>query len=218
MNIRTFLTAAISAATLCATLPALAVTVTSNAQGWVNSAGGTNGAYADNNTFTGNEFGNRFDSFASFNLSGLTGSFSSATLQLNVATYSLAGPFTVSIHDVSSQPTGVSGYNDTRSGATYATFSASSNDLLSIALSSQAVADINAHLGDTFYIGFTNDTLNAQQSISNVDTGAYFNESADGSYAPPQLILAAVPEPQTYALLLAGLGAIGFKASRRRKS
>ena len=31
-----------------------------------------------------------------------------------------------------------------------------------------------------------------------------------------QLVLTPVPEPETYALMLAGLGAIGFMASRRK--
>jgi hypothetical protein len=31
-----------------------------------------------------------------------------------------------------------------------------------------------------------------------------------------QLVLTPVPEPETYALLLAGLGIVGFVASRRR--
>jgi hypothetical protein len=32
-----------------------------------------------------------------------------------------------------------------------------------------------------------------------------------------QNITAAIPEPETYALMLAGLGAVGFMAKRRRK-
>jgi len=31
-------------------------------------------------------------------------------------------------------------------------------------------------------------------------------------------VTAAVPEPETYALFLAGLGAVGFMAKRRRKT
>ena len=39
----------------------------------------------------------------------------------------------------------------------------------------------------------------------------------EGTYAQDQLYLAPVPEPETYAMLLAGLGLIGFVAKRRRR-
>ena len=38
-----------------------------------------------------------------------------------------------------------------------------------------------------------------------------------GTYAQDQLYLAPVPEPETYAMLLAGFGLIGFVAKRRRR-
>lgn len=41
------------------------------------------------------------------------------------------------------------------------------------------------------------------------------NSASQGSYAG-NLAVTAVPEPQTYAMLLAGLGAVGFLARRRR--
>ena len=37
-------------------------------------------------------------------------------------------------------------------------------------------------------------------------------------YPVSQTITAAVPEPETYALMLAGLGLMGFIARRRRKA
>jgi hypothetical protein len=41
---------------------------------------------------------------------------------------------------------------------------------------------------------------------------AYFN-----TVAQDQLYLAPIPEPETYAMMLAGLGLIGFVAGRRRR-
>lgn len=41
----------------------------------------------------------------------------------------------------------------------------------------------------------------------------YFNEASNGYH----LLIAAVPEPETYAMLLAGLGMIGFAARRARR-
>ena len=49
---------------------------------------------------------------------------------------------------------------------------------------------------------------------------------ADGSGIPGQIspgtysiaaVAAPIPEPETYAMMLAGLGAIGFMAARRRR-
>lgn len=42
----------------------------------------------------------------------------------------------------------------------------------------------------------------------------YFNEASNGYH----LAIAAVPEPETYAMLLAGLGMIGFAARRARRA
>jgi hypothetical protein len=57
-----------------------------------------------------------------------------------------------------------------------------------------------------------------------LSTGSYFykveGNVAQGAFAGLYTItstLAPVPEPETYAMLLAGLGAVGFMA-RRRKS
>jgi hypothetical protein len=37
-----------------------------------------------------------------------------------------------------------------------------------------------------------------------------------GTYPVTESITAAVPEPETYAMMMAGLGMIGFMARRRR--
>ncbi len=52
-------------------------------------------------------------------------------------------------------------------------------------------------------------------AASNDVYGSYFTASGDVGN-PGQFMLAAVPEPETYAMLLAGLGLIGAVARRRR--
>lgn len=63
--------------------------------------------------------------------------------------------------------------------------------------------DLSAKFGDTMIMGFTGAT-----------GGSYADERITSSSVNS---VAAVPEPETYAMLLAGLGALGFVA-RRRKS
>jgi hypothetical protein len=70
-------------------------------------------------------------------------------------------------------------------------------------LTSGAASDLN--LG-TMSIG-------PATSIALVVTGT---RDAAGNNFNGQLVLTPVPEPETYALMLAGLGAIGFIASRRK--
>lgn len=58
-------------------------------------------------------------------------------------------------------------------------------------------------------------------SVGNIAAGSYqltvtgTNSAAIGSYGGSVAVAAAVPEPQTYALLLAGLVGIGFVVRRR---
>jgi hypothetical protein len=54
------------------------------------------------------------------------------------------------------------------------------------------------------------------QTITGASLTTSFVASATG--AGTELFLAPVPEPETYALMLAGLGALGFVARRRRRS
>lgn len=60
-----------------------------------------------------------------------------------------------------------------------------------------------------------NGTTISQLSVSGVN-GSFTN--ARGEIGSPGAIAAAVPEPETYAMLLAGLGLVGAIARRRRPS
>jgi hypothetical protein len=58
-------------------------------------------------------------------------------------------------------------------------------------------------------------------STWSLDAGSYYYAvsglSKPGNYSLTSTAVAAVPEPETYALLGAGLGIVGFVASRRRR-
>ena len=77
----------------------------------------------------------------------------------------------------------------------------------------------DSRLDNYFRIWGTLDSTNThvfagfQYSVNN---SAYF-ESYDGSATLTQSIV-AVPEPETYAMLLAGLGLVGAVARRRRQA
>ena len=71
---------------------------------------------------------------------------------------------------------------------------------LSYAVSDAASVDLHAKYGGAMYVGFTGGT--------------------GGSYADQRITgfsVLAVPEPATYAMLLGGLGLVGFASRRKRR-
>lgn len=209
-----------AAALLCSLgANAVSVTVTAESQGWVSSVGDGNGTGP--NTFTGNEFSKRFNSWVSFDLSSVSASIDSAVFHVTPSNYPGNDPtaYSVSLYDVTyvsygqlqSSTAGVLGYLDLGAGGLYGTASFTPGAAVSITLSAQAIADINANLGGRFLIGFTNNTLNSVVSTSSMDLGVY---TGGGSLE----LISSVPEPESYAMFLAGLGAVGFVAMRRKSA
>lgn len=80
-----------------------------------------------------------------------------------------------------------------------------------------------SYLNNSRATGWVADAMqNAGPGIGNVRVLNLLRESTFGSgnfntVAQDQLYLAPIPEPETYAMMLAGLGLIGFVAGRRRR-
>jgi hypothetical protein len=201
------------------------VIIDSHLQGWVNNTGNGNGASDGNNTFTGNiggSPGSRFNSWASFDLSGLTGTITSVTLEIPLADYIANSPvlYTISINDVntslqslSDRTSGMSGYTDLGSGNQYGTI-AGDHETHLVSLSTQAVADVNASIGKNFLLGFTNLTTNlVSPDSAGGGLGVYTNgQTFDNTSftGHPTLILTTAntivaPEPSTLAMLASAI-------------
>jgi hypothetical protein len=90
------------------------------------------------------------------------------------------------------------------------TFTGAGNSGFVFALDAEQAAAAQA---SAFGAGFADNVIGLSASASNATGGfeTFFVASAGGAPIP------AIPEPQTYALMLAGLGAIAFVARRRRR-
>jgi hypothetical protein len=207
---------------------AATIPVVSDYQGWINSDGSPNGGLNGNNTFTGNYFGTRYNSWAAFNLSGVSGTVTSATLEIGLLRYPSNDPTpnTVDIHDVSTPLStllsfnlDVAGYTDLGTGNLYGSVTGANGNYFA-PLTAQAVADINAALGGSFQVGFTNATQNAQDPHNGDATGGIgiYTNDIFGVNGPILLLTtSAVPEPSSLVLLSLGFCAFGaFIRTRRR--
>jgi hypothetical protein len=201
---------------------AASLTIDSDLQGWVNTSGTANGADNGNNTFTGNESGDRFNSWANFILPVFDGTVTSAILDIPLLRFPFEDPglHTVGIYDVNTpllafifSSSGVAGYVDLGSGSLYGTVTGA-NEQHFVTLSAQALADINAAGPGSFILGFTNMTMNAEDPAFDVDIGIYTNAN---SINRPSLILETSEVPEPASLLLLGTGLVGVGVRRWRK-
>ena len=142
------------------------VTVEPGKQYWVNSRGGTGEPSYMGNTFTGSEFGMRFNSWAAFYIP--FGTYTSATLSITPSYYGNPGPSRIGLYDVTTPfdvllrdfAPGKNAYLDLGSGRQYAAVTLLDQPV-TVTLNARALADLNAKAGGYFMIGFTNETLNA---------------------------------------------------------
>jgi hypothetical protein len=136
-------------------------------RGWWNSTGAhTSG---NDNTLTG-QTSNQYNSYYSFQLTGIIGTVISGELRLEVEAYSSGDASeTLSVWDVSTAATTLEAsgtstaiFNDLMTGNQYGTFTVLQTEvgqIKVIPLTPQAITDINNALGGAFSTGVHNDTV-----------------------------------------------------------
>jgi hypothetical protein len=182
----------------------------------------------------------QYRNYFAFDLSAYAGqTFSDVTLRIyNPVGFPPIGGFfqnspnalpyeTFVLHDVTTNATdllsgaaGEAGYADLGEGVVFGSYNASLADngrYIQIVLNGSGVDALNGAVnsGGIFIVG---------GMISTFDTPGFgsqvlFNASGGSSNVAVQMFLttAPVPEPETYAMMVAGLGLIGFAARRRKQ-
>lgn len=207
------------------TAQAATFTQTASDQGWWATEDGLNGSNSNDNTnyVTGNIRGRDLRNFFKFDLGNVVG-VTSATLQIQRFVGSGNPTETLGFFDVSTPADVLSQknnspnntiYNDLGSGKNYGTFNVTTsgdpNKILSFALNSNAIADINARSGNFFSIGGA--------LLGYLSEEYLFSESGDQGFA--KLVVDTdsthVPEPSTLGgIVVAGVG--GWWLKRKRKA
>lgn len=213
------------------------VTVSANHVGWVDNYGVVSNASSQNSLTAHDVSGTWYNSWASFDLSSLSGQVLSARLEVHSSTWFVlsglgaAYDYRIGVYDVSAGTDVLSTshssavFDDLGGGAQYASAWFPNGSTQTLDLSSQAVADLNALLGSNFRVGFS-DITDSNDPARKSD-GMYINGDGwygknKGNFTGPTLILELaapdgnhVPEPATLALL--GLGFVASAATTRRK-
>lgn len=137
------------------------------------------------------------NNYFTFDLSTIGGTVLSASLMLNSfgvfglsLEYSLFDLTSSSLKDLSTSGFVPDAYNDMMSGISYGSYIYSDSDsglYRSLVLNDDGISALNGAIGGEFGIG------------------------------GHLVVIASIPEPRTYAMLLAGLGWLGFTAYRRKR-
>jgi hypothetical protein len=223
---------------------AATVSLSSSNQGWWAAEDGLNGPNTNNNTnyLTGNIRGTDLRNFFTFDLGAIT-KVSSATLQLQRFEGSENGTKSLDFFDVSTPVNVLSQkvnspnntiYSDLGSGKNYGTFkvssSGSSDEILSFALNSKAITDINTRSGQFFSIGgallgdlqedylfaSSGDGMLAKLLIDNTNSKAT-SKVDSANLNQTDTVSATVPEPHTVGGI-AVAGVAGWWLKRKRKA
>lgn len=205
-----------------------AATVTATYQGQYNS-GGTH--LNNNNYIAGDAFGFSYRNFFVFNLASLSGTVTSATLNLAQPSngYSSGAASEVyELFDVSTAIStltagtgGVSAFTDLGSGTSLGTVtvnSATNGTTVQVAFNSAGLAAIQAALGGQFAVGGALAGAGSSPRYTFGSTASSAFQTLDinfGSGGGGQI--GQVPEPGTILTLGAGLVAIGLARFRNRK-